>query len=78
MTHDNFDQALERFYGRTFTPFVIALQDGTRYEVDFPAALLYRPGIGKAIFLSPGGTPTYFDHDSVVQILDAPAHAKGA
>ena len=73
MTQDNFDEALLRLTRRPFKPFVIALNDGTRFEVDFPNALLYRPGIGRVIFLSPGGTAIDFDHDSVVKIIDAPA-----
>jgi hypothetical protein len=39
MTQDNFDGALERFYDRKFSPFIIALHDGSRFDVDFPAAL---------------------------------------
>ncbi len=74
MTHDNFDSALERLLLRQpFTPFTVALFDGTRFEIDYPHATLYRPGLGKAIFMSPGGVPIYFDHDSVSQIIDAPA-----
>jgi hypothetical protein len=76
MTQDNFDGAMERLlYRQPFKPFVVVLHDGSRFEIDYPSATLYRPGIGKSIFMSPGGVPIYYDHDSVVQIIDAPATA---
>jgi hypothetical protein len=79
MTQGNFDGAMERLlYRQPFKPFVVVLYDGSRFEIDYPSATLYRPGLGKSIFMSPGGVPIYYDHDSVVQIVDAPASASPA
>ena len=42
--------------------------------MDDPWALIFRDGV--AVFLAPGGVPIWFDHDSVNQIIDAPASTK--
>jgi hypothetical protein len=46
----------------------VELIGGERFEIDHARATVMRNGI--AIFLSPGGTPVYFDHDSVLQFVD--------
>ena len=73
MTADNFVSTLEALMSRTpFKPFTIELHGGSRLEFDHRLAAAVWPE-GKAIFASPGGVPIYFDNESVVQIIDAPA-----
>jgi hypothetical protein len=75
MSPDTFLQTLEALMSRhPFTPITIELHGGKRFEIDHPRATVWREGQGKAIFLSPGGVPIYFDNESVSQIIDAPAH----
>jgi hypothetical protein len=70
MTADNFDTVLEGLKRRTpFQMFTVELHGGDRFEVDHPEALVVRDGV--AVFLAPGGTPIWFDHDSVNQIIGA-------
>jgi hypothetical protein len=56
-----------------FRVFTVELHGGRRIEVDHPGALVVRDGV--AVFLAPGGVPVLFDHESVVQIIAAPADA---
>ena len=73
MTAGNFDAVLERLRGITpFRIFTVELNGGERFEVDSPFALVVRDGV--AVFLAPGGIPIWFDHDSVNQIIGAPAN----
>jgi hypothetical protein len=73
MTADNFDKVLEALRTRKpFTVFTVELMGGDRFEVDHPGALVVRDGV--AVFLAPGGHPVWFDHDSVNQIIGAPAN----
>lgn len=72
MTADNFDSALAGLRQRQpFRVFTVELHGGKRFEVDHPGALVVRDG--GAVFLAPGGVPVWFDHDSVNQIIGAPA-----
>lgn len=72
MTEDNFEQTLDELLSRTpFRVFTIELHGGRRFEIDGPRATVLRKGV--AVFLSPGGGPIYFDHDSVNNIYDMPA-----
>jgi hypothetical protein len=72
MTTENFEGFLEAFVSRTpFRVFTVELHNGNRFEVDHPRAILWRDGY--AIFAAPGHIPIYFDHEAVVQIIDAPA-----
>ena len=74
MTIDNFRKVLLAMLDRKpFKPFVVELNTGVRFEIDHPKATVIREGV--AIFYAPGFVPTYFDHDSVTQIIDSPAHA---
>ena len=74
MTPENFDEGIEVFLERRpFTPFTVALFDGKRFEIDSPKALAHRPGMDKAMFIAPGGVLVLFDHNSVSEIIDAPA-----
>jgi hypothetical protein len=72
MTADSFDQVLQAL--RTLQPFrvfTVELQTGSRFEIDHPGALVVRDSV--AVFLAPGGMPVWFDHESVSQIIGAPA-----
>jgi hypothetical protein len=72
MTADNFTNLLESLRQlQPFRVFTVELHGGRRFEVDHPGALVVRDGV--AVFLAPGGVPIWFDHDSVNQIIGAPA-----
>jgi hypothetical protein len=74
MTTDNFEKVLlAMLRRRPFKPFTVELQGNNRFEIDHPEATVLRQGV--AIFLAPGPVPIYFDHDSVVQIINSPASA---
>jgi hypothetical protein len=74
MTADNFEHVLQELRQRQpFHIFTVELHGGRRFEVDHPGALVSREGV--AVFLAPGGIPILFDHDSVNQIIAAPASA---
>ena len=74
MTVENFEKVLlAMIRRRPFKPFTIELHSGERFEIDHPEATVLRQGV--AIFLSPGPVPIYFDHLSVNQFIDAPAHS---
>jgi hypothetical protein len=75
MTADNFNTILETLSERRpFRVFTVELHGGRRFEVDGPRTLVVRDGV--AVFLAPGGVPIWFDHDSVNQIIAAPANAR--
>lgn len=75
MTADNFDSVLKTLQERhPFRVFTVELQGGQRFEVDHPTAMVVRDGV--AVFLAPGGVPVWFDHESVNQIIGAPASAE--
>jgi hypothetical protein len=72
MTIESFEGFLEAFVSRKpFKAITVELHNGNRFEVDHPRAILWRDG--NAIFAAPGHIPIYFDHEAVVQIIDAPA-----
>ena len=72
MTAENLEGFLEAFVSRKpFKVFTVELHNGNRFEVDHPRAILWRDG--DAIFAAPSHVPIYFDHEAVVQIIDAPA-----
>ena len=72
MTSDNFDLVLQTLtQQKPYTVFTVELNGGKRFEVDHPGAMVIRDGV--AVFLGPGGVPYWFDHDSVSQIIGAPA-----
>lgn len=74
MTPEFFDDTLERFMKRQpFAPFMVELNGGERFEVDHAHAVTWREG--RAAFLGPGGILQLFDSQSVLQFIDAPAHA---
>jgi hypothetical protein len=72
MRAESFDQVLDGLRrNQPFHIFTVELHGGRRFEVDHPGALVVRDGA--AVFLAPGGTPIWFDHESVTQIIGAPA-----
>ena len=72
MTGENFDNVLNALRQlKPYRVFTVELHGGQRFEVDHPGALVVRDGV--AVFLAPGGHPIWFDHDSVNQIIGAPA-----
>lgn len=74
MTAENFQKVLVAMIRRRpFRPFTVELNTGVRIEIDHPEATVIREGV--AIFIGPGFTPVDFDHGSVTQIIDSPAHA---
>lgn len=58
---------------KPFRVFTVELHGGERFEIDGPRARVVRDGV--AVFLAPGGIPIWFDHDSVIQFIGAPANA---
>jgi hypothetical protein len=75
MTADNFGSTLEGLKQlQPFRVFTVELHGGRRFEVDHAGALVVRDGV--AVFLVPGGVPIWFDHESVNQIIGAPANAQ--
>ena len=74
MTSEYFQATLEAMLlRRPFRPSTIELHGGTRFDIDTPLATTLRDG--KAIFLSPGSVPIWFDNESVLNIINSPAHA---
>ncbi len=72
MTADNFEKVLESMFSRTpFMLFMVEQHNGKRFEIDLSRATVIRQGV--AVFIAPGPVPVYFDHESVVQIIDSPA-----
>jgi hypothetical protein len=74
MTADHFEETIIALLDRVpFELFTVELNTGKRIEIDHSRAALVRNG--KAVFVGPGGTPHWFDHESVTQIIEAPANA---
>lgn len=73
MTAEHFDEMITALVERVpFKLFTVELNTGQRIEIDHSRALVVREG--NAVFLGPGGVPHLFDHDSVNQIIVAPAN----
>jgi hypothetical protein len=73
MTADSFNQVLDGLRQlQPFRVFTVELHSGRRFEIDHPGALVVRDGV--AVFIAPGGIPIWFDHESVSQIIGAPAN----
>ena len=74
MTAEHFDETLRVLMLRQpFKPFTIELNAGLRFEVDSPHATAFKDGA--AVHLAQGGVPVFFDHESVNQIINSPAHS---
>ncbi len=74
MTAEHFQETLEALMSRQpFKPITIELNTGQRFEIDHPRSTAFSDGA--AVFLAPGGIPIFFDHESVDQIINSPAHS---
>ena len=70
MQTDAFERSLRAFARRTpFQPFTVELTGGTRFQVLHPKALAFNAGL--AVCISPDGTPSLFDHETVSQLFGA-------
>lgn len=68
MTSEHFDRTLQAYQRRKpFTPFRVRFVSGEHVDVDHPEAIVIRGGV--AVYLSPGGVPTLFDHQSVSEVV---------
>ena len=68
MDADKLAAAVEIFMGRQpFHPFTLALNNGSRLEVDHPRGLTYRNGTG--VHVGPLGAPTRFEADGVTEVI---------
>ncbi len=68
MDRDNFTATIHSFQRRQpFGPFTVAMANGDRLEIDHANAVVVREGI--AVFIAPGGTPVFVDHEGVGQII---------
>jgi hypothetical protein len=73
MTAEHFDETIAALIERIpFRVFTVELNTGQRIEIDHSRALIVREG--NAVFLGPGGVPHWFDHESVNQVIAAPAN----
>ena len=60
MDPDTLAETIETFQDQTpFHPFTLAMNDGSRLEIDHPRAVVYRNGTG--VFVGPAGTPHLFN-----------------
>jgi hypothetical protein len=76
MDQGSFERCLRAFQRRTpFRAFTVSFVNGERVVVDHPEALVVRGGV--AVYVSSGGAPTLFDHESVCELTDG-AVASGA
>ena len=74
MNAEYFEQTFDILMSqRPYKPFTVELNTGQRFEIDHPGAAIWKGG--HAVFRSPGGVLIFFDHESVNQIINAPAHA---
>lgn len=77
MTTEHFQTTVRAFQKRSpFQPYFVELVSGDRVRIDHPEALVIRGGV--AVFLSPDGAPTIFDHEGVSQIIAIPADTAAA
>jgi hypothetical protein len=75
MVPTTFERTLRALVKRApFRPFTVELVSGDRIEVDHPEALVCRGGV--AVYVSPEGYPSVFDHESVSQFIGEAAPAK--
>lgn len=71
MTAEHFDKTMQAYRLRKpFRPFCVRFVSGEHVDVDHPEAIVVRGGV--AVYLSPGGVPTLFDHESVSEVIGEP------
>jgi len=74
VTAERFDETLKTLLTRQpFKAFTIELNSGQRYEVDHAHATAFENGA--AVHLASGGIPVFFDHESVNEFINSPAHS---
>jgi hypothetical protein len=72
MTSSSFDQAVRALLERKpFQPFVIEFDEGERFIVDKPEALMF-PTFGKTVFFRSDGSFDFVDNENVRQVVDIP------
>ena len=70
MQPQTFERSLRAFSHRVpFQPFAVEFVSGSLVIVDHPEALVFHGGL--TVFLLPDGTPSFFDHESVSNLLEA-------
>jgi hypothetical protein len=70
MQPQTFERTLRAFSQRVpFHPFAVELVSGSLVTVDHPEALVFRGGL--AVYISPDGIPSLFDHEGVSQLSAA-------
>jgi hypothetical protein len=75
MTAEHFEETISALMElRPFKPFTIELNTKQRLGVDHLGALLWN-GEDTSVFRSPGGPLVFFDHESVTDIINSPAHS---
>lgn len=68
MNPETLQAAVEAAFTRQpFHPFTLVMDDGQELENDSPVALAIRNGT--AMFVSPGGTPHWFNSESVNRVV---------
>ena len=68
MIRENFERVLQACQRRSpFRPFTVEFVSGEQVSVDHPEALVLRAGV--AVYISPQGVPTLFDHESVSEVI---------
>ena len=68
MDRDTFERTLRACRDhKPFRRFVVVMVDGAQHKVDRTDALAMRDGTG--VFLSLGGVPNVFAHDTVTEII---------
>ncbi len=68
MTSENFDTTLRAYQRRRpFRSFSVHFMSGEHIDVDHPEAMVIRGGVG--VYVSAGGVPTLFDHESVSEVV---------
>ena len=71
MEPENFDRSLRGFvWRRPFESFQIRFVDGESITIDHPEAVVFRGGV--AVYISPRGEPTLFDHRTVSTLSNVP------
>ena len=71
MEPENFERSLRSFVRRRpFESFQIRFVDREPITIDHPEAVVFRGGM--AVYISPRGDPTLFDHRSVSTLNNVP------
>jgi hypothetical protein len=73
MKRSDFDQVVRAFLERQpFRPFVIEFEEGERFVVDKPEALM-APAFGKTVYFRPDGSFDFVDSENVSQVVELSA-----